>query len=546
MQEKLHDYGISKGTAAEIIADVFGKQCGSCFMDGLVDCNSESEFDKKLKELEKKWNSLESPFAPPSGPRFYNYFCHYQAEVVKLHMRRDIREAVGLGSPPLMFTTNCSESVNAALKRKVNYKEHEWPDFNEHLKELVQAQREEVIRALSDRGQYRLLPMYRYLGTSVLEWSKMQPEQRQILVASFDSAMLLSQSQPRHTPVVGETSSGTDEKKELSISPEDSGISTIPLITLQGMWSKANLLLSKKNAITDAPGEDRKARMVASLTSEVPHFIRRKTSGAFVCDNNCPRWKSANICSHTLATAEVNDELKIFLEWYCSHGLSPNITTLAMHGLPSGSGKKGGKPSRKRHTAGKTTGSELLATALQPATGNINVSQSAVANNYQVNLPPSATSADTTPVAALPPHFVSVTPLSPRYVTATPLPPRQQETSSGAAITPPNLNPFYLKFIIGNIRVCQGCHGSLRLGNGNVPAPPFDVTVARTERRSFRDPSGTLITPRRESVCHYHCRVECIKAVQPNFIPSSLIVPPDIRARLTGVHLKYIEATFDL
>ena len=26
----------------------------------------------------------------------------------------------------------------------------------------------------------------------------------------------------------------------------------------------------------------------------------------------------------------------------------------------------------------------------------------------------------------------------------------------------PNVNPFYLKFIKGNIRVCQGCQGSLK------------------------------------------------------------------------------------
>ena len=44
-------------------------------------------------------------------------FVNTQAEVVKLHMRRDIREVVGLGSPPKIFTTNGSESVNAALKR---------------------------------------------------------------------------------------------------------------------------------------------------------------------------------------------------------------------------------------------------------------------------------------------------------------------------------------------------------------------------------------------------------------------------------------------
>lgn len=37
-------------------------------------------------------------------------------------MRRDIREAAWLGSPPAIFTTNPSESVNAMVKKKVDYK----------------------------------------------------------------------------------------------------------------------------------------------------------------------------------------------------------------------------------------------------------------------------------------------------------------------------------------------------------------------------------------------------------------------------------------
>lgn len=60
MQEKLHGFGMSKAIMAEFISDVFGKQCGSCCTDGLVDCNSEDEFDEKLKGLEKKWNDMES------------------------------------------------------------------------------------------------------------------------------------------------------------------------------------------------------------------------------------------------------------------------------------------------------------------------------------------------------------------------------------------------------------------------------------------------------------------------------------------------------
>jgi len=67
----------------------------------------------------------EAPFAPPSGPRFFEYFLRCKSTVVCYNMRKDIRESVGLVSPPSIYTTNASESMNAMIKRKVDYKPSE-------------------------------------------------------------------------------------------------------------------------------------------------------------------------------------------------------------------------------------------------------------------------------------------------------------------------------------------------------------------------------------------------------------------------------------
>jgi len=69
-------------------------------------------------------------------------------------MCKDVREAAGLGSPSGIFTTNASESINAVMQPKVNYKECEWPAFNQ-IMQLAQQQRE-VVWSLSGWGQYRL------------------------------------------------------------------------------------------------------------------------------------------------------------------------------------------------------------------------------------------------------------------------------------------------------------------------------------------------------------------------------------------------------
>ena len=60
-----------------------------------------------------------------------------KASVIRDTMLRCVREECGMGCPPDIVTTNASESVNAVLKRKVDYKRNELPVFIDKLKELV-------------------------------------------------------------------------------------------------------------------------------------------------------------------------------------------------------------------------------------------------------------------------------------------------------------------------------------------------------------------------------------------------------------------------
>ena len=150
--------------------------------------------------------------------------------------------------------------MNQLLKSKVNYKQHEWPQFNEQLKQLVEGQRDEVIRSLSGRGQYRLCAQFNYLSTSILEWSKMRPDQRKRIISQFDSASIKTEYRLEGTPKCHVSSAAQSTKPGcLSINAEDSGIETLPLITQQAMWYKASKLLTLDNAITAAPSEDKKA-----------------------------------------------------------------------------------------------------------------------------------------------------------------------------------------------------------------------------------------------------------------------------------------------
>jgi len=136
--------------------------------------------------------------------------------------------------------------------------------------------------------------------------------------------------------------------RHLSVAVKDCGISTLPHATLDAMWNKAEEYLLSSSDIQTAPGNDRKSKMVTSRSGGTPHFVRVVSPGHYVCDKSCLQWSSSQICSHTLAAAEVNGELISFIQWYTVTGQEPNITRLAQAGLPAGRGRKGGVPKRKR------------------------------------------------------------------------------------------------------------------------------------------------------------------------------------------------------
>ena len=549
--------------------------------EGLVDCVSITDFDSKLDALEGVWNAREDPYCGKAGPQFYRYFKQYKAPVVRHNMLRCYRETVGLGSPPAAYTTNASESVNAVIKQHVQYKASRWPEFNEKLRKLINSKHEEIVRSLSGRGLYRLTVQYSHLAIEPELWLKMRPDQRTKAVKRFESSSLhTSKATSRRKLLFSKDTSDSsssavaraqerqqqrtllqDQEQEkqppqqqqvLSVSAEESGINFLPLITLQMMWQKAEKLLNSENAITNAPGSDTKARMVLSQSSAVPHFVTTRDDGQFLCDSTCPQWVSSKICSHTIAAAEDSGKLCEFLQWCASTQPCPNMTALGMQGMPSNRGRK--LSDRKRQRKRKADSdpdvfvpSPALATTTQPHT-TTGVSSYHWEADQVANI---STSLYMCP--ALPPYVgqpgLPVPPTCSAAVRDT----TSFGSSAGASSSntmlitgPPNPNPFHLKFITGNIRICQGCRQSLRTTSGLIPDPPYNLVVARSEKRQYRDSSGELVTPSSYSNAHYHVAVSCISRVEPTFHPSTLKIPADITGQLGWEHKSFLYSQLGL
>ena len=116
------------------------------------------------------------------------------------------------------------------------------------------------------------------------EWMKMLPEQRKIIIHAFDNMKInqITSCNPNVIYLDASLEPMTSNNSTLSISPDDSGITTIPIVLSQSVWQKDDKLFADTKAITIAPGNSEKSRMVLFCTSEIPHLVQHNGSGRFV------------------------------------------------------------------------------------------------------------------------------------------------------------------------------------------------------------------------------------------------------------------------
>ena len=83
--------------------------------------------------------------------------------------------------------------------------------------------------------------------------------------------------------------------------------------------------------------------MVISKSGKQPHLVLPKKNGGMACDDDCPQYKSASLCSHVVAAALHNEQLTQLVLPDKKVKRTPNLTKLATSEMPKGRGRKGGK-----------------------------------------------------------------------------------------------------------------------------------------------------------------------------------------------------------
>ncbi len=124
---------------------------------------------------------------------FHTWFVKYKAEEFRRCTLRSLREDVGLGSPPVGFYPNDSESINALLKESLNYKKQQWAIFNEKMKKIVDQQQQEVEKSIIGYGEYQLRGHYSFLAVPEEKWFSMSKEQRMQCIKKLNTCTVRTQ-----------------------------------------------------------------------------------------------------------------------------------------------------------------------------------------------------------------------------------------------------------------------------------------------------------------------------------------------------------------
>ena len=320
---------------------VFGYVCGDIRVEGLLDAKDDDEFNSLLLAYKREMNEKESQMRPNAEPSFHNWIQKH-ANVMKKSMILGVRSAAGLKDS---CTSNDAESNNHVLKSAADGEEMSTVEFISLSKSIALNQRQEVIRAVLNKGEYRLKGEYSSLQVDESKWYQMSKEQRTKHLRKV-----------LETPVKGTKARNADDV--LSISYTSANLMKPPTM-MHVIWTKAEEYLNTCGSISLLPSDSqttlgpKRFAVHSKSNPDCPNVVKLFADGSMECP--CPMFKSSsNICSHSVAVAEKDNVLEIYLDWVRASQSECNLYNLSTKNVNvRAAGKKGGKE-RRNQTKSRT------------------------------------------------------------------------------------------------------------------------------------------------------------------------------------------------
>ena len=123
------------------------------------------------------------------------------------------------------------------------------------------------------------------------------------------------------------TISGLDN--DLSISPTDSWINTVPLSVVERMFEKTKSLVRNDGSVLEKPGATDSSYIVAGSENHI-FCVSSGKGRSFKCDKSCTNSRT-KICEHVIAAAEKYGKLQQLMEWFRRSKCGAYVSALALN-----------------------------------------------------------------------------------------------------------------------------------------------------------------------------------------------------------------------
>ncbi|CAC5360810.1 unnamed protein product [Mytilus coruscus] len=343
IEYKLKEMKSATPAIRHIVSDIFGTNVDSMlYQKGLIDSETTSEFDSRLRDLKTTWDHL--------VPTFHAWFVSNESEKFKSHLIKAVTDQAQLDGH---FSNNRVESTNNNVKDWVGRSgKVTLPVFNRKVEEYVTCQQQEFEMAIYANGPYDLASTHTYLRKERHIWNGLNADERKQVIKQFwksnvqgrkllDKFLLINEhaenrSKSDHSLPKPETRPNVSSKRGISYDDYQLQIPGISEDLLKEMFEKAEGLLQSQDSILKTPGfEGVYVRHSQKIENVEPHLVTAvKTSGKIKC-NNCSVYTALKICAHSIA-AEFYGCLKKFIEWRKKEKHDVDTTNLLIGDIRSG------------------------------------------------------------------------------------------------------------------------------------------------------------------------------------------------------------------
>ena len=230
---KLKDLNLSENERKKIQQEILGSEFGGKRVKGVVDCDSETEFEELYVNKAAHWPEQFKEWMATNKGRH-----RPMKATLKFCMLKAIRIAAGLGNPPNKWDNQRTESLNNVIKEAAENQITDQATIHEILEaEVIQQQEQEYIKAIYGMGGNRLAPEFQAYSVTPLAWSQKTPEQQRQHVQKVLKVPLYS------------SSNQVQPTTRLSISVEECGVTSFAAGFLNQIWHESEIILSHHKVI---------------------------------------------------------------------------------------------------------------------------------------------------------------------------------------------------------------------------------------------------------------------------------------------------------